>query len=46
VLCQTRVIQQGHWVRNGVTAVIFSVLLYFGMTRLLSVRLPVGVLGW
>jgi hypothetical protein len=46
VLYQTRVIQQGHWVRNGVTAVIFSLLLYFGMTKLLSVKLPAGVLGW
>jgi putative tricarboxylic transport membrane protein len=46
VLYQTRVIQQGHWVRNVVTAVIFSVLLYFGMTKLLSVKLPAGVLGW
>jgi hypothetical protein len=46
VLYQTRVIQQGHWVRNSVTAVIFSVLLYFGMTKLLAVKLPVGVLGW
>jgi hypothetical protein len=46
VLYQTRVIQQGHWIRNVVTAVIFSVLLYFGMTKLLAVKLPVGVLGW
>jgi putative tricarboxylic transport membrane protein len=46
VLYQTRVIQQGHWVRNVATAVIFSVLLYFGMTQLLSVTLPAGVLGW
>lgn len=46
VLYQTRVIQQGHWIRNVATAVIFSFVLYFGMTRLLSVRLPEGVLGW
>jgi hypothetical protein len=46
VLYQTRVIQQGHWVRNSVTAVIFSLLLYFGMTELLAVKLPAGVLGW
>jgi hypothetical protein len=46
VLYQSRVIQQGHWVRNSVTAVIFSVLLYFGMTKLLAVKLPVGVPGW
>jgi len=46
VLYQTRVIQQGHWVRNVSTAVIFSLLLYFGMTKLLSVKLPEGVLGW
>jgi putative tricarboxylic transport membrane protein len=46
VLYQTRVIQRDHWVRNVVTAVIFSLVLYFGMTRLLSVKLPEGVLGW
>ena len=46
VLYQTRVIQRGHWVRNVATAVIFSVLLHFGMTQMLAVRLPVGVLGW
>jgi putative tricarboxylic transport membrane protein len=46
VLYQTRVIQQGHWVRNVATAVIFSLVLYFGMTELLSVRLPGGMLGW
>jgi putative tricarboxylic transport membrane protein len=46
VLYQTRLIQPDHWVRNVATAVIFSSLLYFGMTRLLSVRLPEGVLGW
>lgn len=46
VLYQTRVIQQGHWVRNVATAVIFSLVLYFGMTKLLSVKLPVGLLGW
>jgi len=46
VLYQARVIEQDHWVRNSVTAVIFSVLLYFGMTRLLAVKLPEGMLGW
>jgi hypothetical protein len=46
VLYQTRVIQRDHWVRNVATAVIFSLVLYFGMTRLLSVKLPEGVLGW
>jgi len=46
VLYQTRVIQQGHWIRNISTAVIFSFLLYYGMTKLLSVKLPEGVLGW
>ena len=46
VLYQTRVIQPGHWVRNVATAVIFSVLLYFGMTELLSVKLPAGMLTW
>jgi hypothetical protein len=46
VLYQTRVIQRDHWLRNVATAVIFSVLLYFGMTELLSVKLPVGMLGW
>lgn len=45
VLYQSRVIQRGHWVRNIATAVIFSVLLYFGMTELLSVKLPAGLLG-
>jgi putative tricarboxylic transport membrane protein len=46
VIYQTRVIQQGHWYRNIATAVIFSLLLYFGMTELLSVKLPPGVLHW
>ena len=46
VLYQTRVIQQHHWLRNIATAVIFSLVLYFGMTKLLSVKLPAGVLGW
>jgi hypothetical protein len=46
VLYQTRVIQQDHWLRNIVTAVIFSFVLYFAMTKLLSVKLPEGVLGW
>jgi putative tricarboxylic transport membrane protein len=46
VLYQTRVIQKGHWVRNVATAVIFSPLLYFGMTKLLAVKLPEGLLGW
>jgi hypothetical protein len=46
VLYQTRVIQKGHWVRNVATAVIFSPLLYFGMTKLLAVKLPEGFLGW
>ncbi len=46
VLYQTRVIQQDHWVRNIATAVIFSLALYFGMTKLLSVKLPAGMLGW
>jgi len=46
VLYQTRVIQQGRWFRNIATAVIFSLVLYFGMTELLSVKLPAGVLGW
>jgi hypothetical protein len=26
--------------------VIFSLVLYYGMTELLSVKLPEGVLGW
>jgi Tripartite tricarboxylate transporter TctB family len=46
VLYQTRVIQPGRWLRNIATAVIFSLLLYFGMTKLLAVNLPEGVLGW
>jgi putative tricarboxylic transport membrane protein len=46
VLYQTRVIQRDHWPRNIATAVIFSLVLYFGMTKLLSVKLPAGVLGW
>ena len=46
VLYQTRVIQKDHWVRNIATAVIFSPLLYFGMTKLLAVKLPAGFLGW
>jgi hypothetical protein len=46
VLYQARLIQKDHWVRNIATAVIFSALLYFGMTKLLSVKLPEGFLGW
>ncbi len=46
VLYQTRVIQSGHRLRNIATAVIFNLVLYFGMTKLLSVKLPEGVLGW
>jgi TctA family transporter len=46
VLYQTRLIQPNHWIRNVATAVIFSLVLDFGMTRLLSVKLPEGVLGW
>jgi len=46
VLYQARVIEQDRWLRNSVTAVAFSVLLYLGMTKLLAVKLPAGVLGW
>ena len=46
VLYQTRVIQKDHWVRNVATAVIFSLVVYFGMTKLLAVKLPEGFLGW
>jgi putative tricarboxylic transport membrane protein len=45
VLYQTRVIQKDHWVRNIVTATIFSLVVYFGMTKLLAVKLPAGFLG-
>jgi len=46
VVYQTRVIQKGHWARNIITAVIFSLAVYFGMTKLLMVNLPPGLLGW
>jgi hypothetical protein len=39
-------IQKDHWLRNVATAVIFSLVVYFGMTKLLSVKLPEGFLGW
>ena len=46
VLYQTRVIEKDHWVRNIATATIFSLVVYFGMTKLLAVKLPEGFLGW
>ena len=46
VLYQSRVIQKDHWVRNVVTATIFSLVVYFGMTKLLAAKLPEGFLGW
>lgn len=39
------VIDPARWKRNAVFAVAFAVIVYFGFTELLRVRLPAGVLG-
>jgi putative tricarboxylic transport membrane protein len=46
VIYQTRVIQKGKWVRNIASAVIFSLAIYFAMSKLLMMRLPPGLLDW
>jgi putative tricarboxylic transport membrane protein len=46
VMYQARVIQRGRWVRNILSAVIFSCAIYFSFSRLLLVRLPPGLLDW
>lgn len=38
-------IDRAKWKRNLIFAVVFAVIVYFGFTELLSVRLPAGVLG-
>ncbi|GAA1151576.1 tripartite tricarboxylate transporter TctB family protein [Ornithinicoccus hortensis] len=38
-------IDPARWKRNLIYAVLFGVIVYFGFTELLSVRLPAGVLG-
>jgi putative tricarboxylic transport membrane protein len=38
-------IDPSRWKRNLTFAVLFAVIVYFGFTELLSVRLPAGVLG-
>ncbi len=46
VIYQARVIQKGKWVRNIVSALIFSFAIYFAMSKLLMMRLPPGLLDW
>jgi putative tricarboxylic transport membrane protein len=46
VIFQARVIQKGKWVRNISSAVIFSIAIYFAMSKLLMMRLPPGLLDW
>ena len=45
VIYQARVIQRGRWVRNIVSAVIFSFAIYFSFDRLLMVGFPPGLFG-
>jgi Na+/H+ antiporter NhaD/arsenite permease-like protein len=45
VIYQARILQRGKWVRNIVSAVIFSVATYF-TTKLLLIQLPAGILPW
>ncbi len=45
VIYQARILQRGKWVRNCVSAVIFSVATYF-TTKLLLIQLPQGLLPW
>jgi putative tricarboxylic transport membrane protein len=45
VIYQARILQRGKWVRNCVSAVIFSVATYF-TTKLLLIQLPAGLLPW
>jgi putative tricarboxylic transport membrane protein len=46
VIFQARIIQKGKWVRNIVSGVIFSLAIYFAMSKLLMMRLPPGLLDW
>jgi putative tricarboxylic transport membrane protein len=46
VIYQAQVIQKGKWVRNIVSAVIFSAAIYYAMSKLLMMRLPPGLLDW
>lgn len=41
----TTFIDRKRWKRNVVFAVVFAVVVYYAFTELLSVRLPVGILG-
>ncbi len=48
LLCiyEAAVFETGHWVRNVVSGVGFSVLVYVAFVNFLSVLLPKGILGW
>ena len=48
LLCiyEAAVFEMGHWVRNVVSGIGFSVLVYACFVNFLDVRLPIGLLGW
>jgi putative tricarboxylic transport membrane protein len=45
VIYVARVLERGHWIRNIVTGLTFSIGVYYIFTKVLNVMLPVGVLG-
>ena len=45
LLYEARLLQPGHWVRNVLVAVGFSVGVYLTFVKFLNVMLPAGVLG-
>ena len=46
VIYVARVLEEGHWMRNILIGLTFSIGIYYIFTKVLNVMLPVGVLGW